>query len=88
MSFQVEITDAAHRDLDEILGWLSRRSPATAVRLAFQYEKALSRLEAFPLSCGLAYENPLVNEDLRHLLFGIRKGRSYRALFVIRGCGE
>ena len=85
MSFQVEITDAAYRDLDEILGWLSGRSPVAAARLAAQYDKALSRLETFPLSCGLAYESPLVKEELRHILFGIRKGRSCRALFVVRG---
>jgi len=85
MSFQVEITEAAYRDLDEILTWFSGRSRASAARLSEQFEKALSRLECFPLSCGLAYENFLMDEDLRHLLFGLRKGRSYRALFVVRG---
>jgi plasmid stabilization system protein ParE len=85
MSFQVEITETANQDLDEILRWLSERAPAAAVKLSSQFDKALSRLEFFPLSCGLAYENSLVKEELRHLLFGIRKGRSYRALFVVRG---
>ena len=82
MSFRVEITETAYRDLDQILSWLSERSPDAAARLSTQFDKALSRLESFPLSCGLAYENPLVGEELRHLLFGIRKGRS---LFVVRG---
>jgi hypothetical protein len=27
MSFQVEITETAYRDLDQILSWLSGRSP-------------------------------------------------------------
>ena len=85
MSFQVEITETAYRDLDQILSWLSERSPVAAARLSTQFDKALSRLESFPLSCGLAHENPLVGEELRHLLFGIRKGRSYRALFVVSG---
>ena len=41
MSFRVEVTEAAHRDLGQILGWLSGRSPDAAARLAAQYEKAL-----------------------------------------------
>jgi len=85
MSFRVEITETAYRDLDQILSWLSERSPDAAAQLSTQFDKALSRLESFPLSSGLAYENSLVGEELRHLLFGIRKGRSYRALFVVRG---
>jgi len=85
MSFRVEITEAAYRDLDEILRWLSGRSLQTATLFTRRFEKALSRLENFPLSCGLAYENAFVDEELRHLLFGLRKGRSYRALFVVRG---
>ena len=52
MSFQVEITETAYRDLDQILSWLSERSPDVAARLSTQFDKALSRLESFPLSCG------------------------------------
>ena len=33
MSFQVEITETAYRDLDQILSWLSERSPDVATRL-------------------------------------------------------
>ncbi len=78
MSFRVEITETAYRDLDQILSWLSERSPDAAARLSTQFDKALSRLESFPLSSGLAHENPLVGEELRHLLFGIQiiAGRS------------
>jgi plasmid stabilization system protein ParE len=85
MSFQVEITETAYADLDRMLGWLAEHSSEAAARLSAQFERALNRLESFPFSCGQAYENSLVSEDLRHLLFGIRKGRSCRALFVIRG---
>jgi plasmid stabilization system protein ParE len=85
VSYRVEMTESAHGDLDRILGWLGERSPQSAARLSAQFEKALSRLESFPLSCGHAYENSLVSEELRHLLFGLNKGRSYRALFVVRG---
>ena len=63
-----------------------RRSPDAAARLSTQFDKALSRLESFPLSSGLAYESPLAGEELRHLLFGIRiiAGRSILAIWV---CG-
>ena len=54
MSCRVEITETAYRDLDQILSWLSERSPDAAARLSAQFDKALSRLESFPLSCGLA----------------------------------
>ncbi len=49
------------------------------------FNEALPRLESFPYSCGLAYENAVFPEELRHLLFGFKKGRLYRALFIIRG---
>jgi hypothetical protein len=38
-----------------------------------------------PLSCGLAFENPDFDEELRHLLFGNHPKRRYRALFTVRG---
>ena len=47
MSFQVEIPETAYRDLDQVLGWLSGRSPDAAARLSTQFDKALSRLESF-----------------------------------------
>ena len=46
---------------------------------------AVERLLSMPLSCGLAYENPRFNEELRHLLFGPHPKRKYRALFAVRG---
>ena len=52
MSFQVEITDAAYRDLDEILGWLSDRSPLAAARLAAQFEKLCPAWRPSPSPAG------------------------------------
>ncbi len=37
-----------------------------------------------PLSCALAFENHLFDEELRNLLFWINPQRKYKALFVIR----
>jgi plasmid stabilization system protein ParE len=84
MSFRVRLTASAAADFEQRLTTIAERSPAVARRLNDRFEQALFRLRDFPLSCGLAYENPSFSEELRHLLFGIRPKRKYRALFVVR----
>lgn len=84
MSFRVRLAASAAADFEQRLGTVAERSTTVARRLNDQFEKALFRLRDFPLSCGLAYENPSFSEELRHLLFGIRPKRKYRALFVVR----
>ena len=84
MSFRVRLTSNAAADFEKRLTTISGRSPALAIRLNDRFEKALLRLRDFPFSCGLAYENPSFSEELRHLLFGIRPKRKFRALFVVR----
>ncbi len=85
MSFRVELAEGAYADLDRLMGWLADRSPGAEDRLSSRFHNALARLEANPFSCGRAYENSGAGEDVRHLLFETRKGRVYRALFVVRG---
>lgn len=85
MSYRVELTEGAYADLDRLTISLAERSPASADRLSAQFYHALPRLESFPLACGIAHESRFSREELRHLLFEVRKGRSYRALFVVRG---
>ena len=85
MSYRVEITERASRDLEEILRTLWERSPDAVRRLSLRFEQTLSRLENHPLSCGLAFENPQLTEELRHALFGNHPKRKCRALFVVRG---
>ena len=85
MSFRIEFSDRARADLFRLLESLAEYSPQAAERLAANFELAASRLRQFPLACGLAYENPRFAEELRHLLFGLPKGRKYRALFTVRG---
>ena len=84
MSVRVRLTTSAAADFEKRLTTVAERSPALAERLNDRFEKALHRLRDFPLSCGLAYENPSFSEELRHLLFGIHPKRKYRALFVVR----
>jgi plasmid stabilization system protein ParE len=85
MSYRIEFTERARRDINRLLDSLAERSPEAAERLSARFEESLSRLEQFPLSCGVAYENPRFDEEVRHLLFGLSKERKYRALFTVRG---
>ncbi len=85
MSFQVRMTRSAEADLERRLSNLAERSPHAARQLNDRFEQALFRLRDFPFSCGLAYENRVFSEEIRHLLFGVSRKRRYRALFTIRG---
>ncbi len=85
MSFRSRMSARASADLDDILAWLSESSTEAAQRFSDLFEAALDRVEARPYTCGLAFENDAFDEEVRHLLFGPRKKRRYRALFVIRG---
>src|SRR4051794_15823028 len=85
MSFRVRLTRDAAADLEQRITALAERSPEAALRLNDRFEAALFRLRDFPLSCGLAHENPRFAEELRHLLSGIHPKRKYRALCAIRG---
>ena len=84
MSYDVELTKEAFNDLDRLAAALSERWPEGSARLIARFQSALSRLKSFPHACGLAYENRYFHGEVRHLLFEIRKGRSYRALFTIQ----
>jgi hypothetical protein len=52
--------------------------------LSARFYEALDRLESRPFSCGLAYENRYFPTEVRHLLFEVWKGKSYRALFIVQ----
>jgi plasmid stabilization system protein ParE len=85
MSSQVRLTRSAEADLEKRLSSLAERWPRAAARLNDRFEQALFRLRDFPFSRGLAHENRLFPEEIRHLLFGLNRKRRYRALFTIRG---
>ena len=84
MTYHVELTEGAYADLDRLASPLARHSAASADGFTRRFHEALTRLETFPLGCGLAYESDDFPEPVRHLLFEVRRGRRYRALFVVR----
>jgi plasmid stabilization system protein ParE len=85
MTDRVEPTAQAEADINRIFAWLWERSQEGARRWYESFWEAAERLKTFPLSCGLAPENDDFDYELRHMLFGTTKGRTYRALFVISG---
>lgn len=85
MRYEVELTRGAEADLDRLVAALAGRWPEGADRLTARFAEAVSRPESFPFGCGLAHENGRFPGEVRHLLFAVRKGRPYRALFTVQG---
>ena len=85
MSFKVYELRRAQADIRSIAGWLAERSPQGARAWLQAYDDMIGRLEDQPLSCGPAPEREDCEFDVRQALFKTRKGRVYRALFVIEG---
>jgi plasmid stabilization system protein ParE len=85
MTYRVELSARAEADMARIHGRLAERSPEGAARWYEAFWDAVARLQLNPFACGLAHESGRFDEELRHLLFGTRRGRIYRALFIVRG---
>jgi hypothetical protein len=80
------IRPTAEADVARLYASLVERGGEDVARRWYEtYAAAVRRLFTMPFSCGLAHENPLFAEELRHLLFGIYPKRKYRALFTVRG---
>jgi toxin ParE1/3/4 len=83
MRYRVELTAQAEAEIDRIFTWLSERSQDAANRWYESFWNSAERLQTFPRSCGVAPENAKFGVELRQILFGTKRGRTYRALFVI-----
>ena len=83
MTFRVEVTAEAERDLAEIQDWLlSQGAGETGLRWLAGLEDAITSLAELPERCGLAPENRIVSSEVRHLLYGT-KPNVYRIIFKI-----
>ena len=85
MTYSVVLLSRAETELTEIAVWLSERSPDGAVRWLDAFDAARKSLSENPSRCGLAPEDELVDEEIRHILFQARRGQAYRAIFTIVG---
>lgn len=83
MTFRVEVTADAERDVDAIPEWLlSQHAGETGLRWFVALEDAIASLAEFPERCALAPENRVFPFEVRHLLYG-HKPHVYRILFMI-----
>ncbi len=85
MTFRVRELRRAQADIRHIAGWLEDRSPRGARAWLDAYDDLVARLEKSADSCGRADESDDCDLDVRQALFKTRRGRVYRALFVIEG---
>ncbi len=81
--FRVLLSRQATNEVAEIVAWLTERSPQGAARWLDALEEAKSKLEDNPLSFPAAPESVVIGAEIRQLLFKTRRGRRYRALFIV-----
>ncbi len=84
MTYHVELTFQAEKDIDHILDWLRRRSPQGAASWYRCWQQVLVDISKNASNTRLAPENDDHDEQIRNLVFKTRRGRPYRTLFVIR----
>ena len=81
---KVQLTSRAQHDVDEIVQWLHNRSPQGASSWYRRWKEILTQLKASADKSALAPESADHDEAIRHVMFRTRRGKSYRALFVVR----
>jgi plasmid stabilization system protein ParE len=84
MTHEVRFTREAAACIRDIRDWLAERSPNGALRWLDALESACGRVAEGPDSFALAPESDEFGEPLRQILFKTRRGRTYRALFIVR----
>ena len=83
MSFTVHEMPKARADKRSIVAWIRERSPSGAAAWLNAYDRAVEQLKKRASSYGAAHENPDLRLYVRQILFKTRRGRVYRALFII-----
>jgi plasmid stabilization system protein ParE len=74
---------SAEANVDQIIAYLSQRSPQGAAAWWKAWQNLLATLRQRPESMGLAPESSYYDDEIRQALFKTRRGRTYRALFVV-----
>lgn len=83
MTFEAVFLRAAQADLDAILEFLGKHSPAGAAAWLEALELAIDALEEHPHRYAKAPENELVTKPIQNISFKTRKGRPYRLVFTV-----
>ena len=84
MSFDVELSARAERDFQSIVDYLAKRSTSGATSWIDAFEAMTLALPASAETHPLAPENDDHVETIRNALFKTRRGRTYRAVYIIR----
>src|SRR5258708_22566103 len=84
MSFNVSVTVGAADDIRGILRWITERSQIGAATWFRTWQSVLQSICDRADHFGVAPESHDHPEPIRQALFKTRRGRPYRALFVIR----
>jgi plasmid stabilization system protein ParE len=75
----------AESDIQHITPWIAERSIQGAYAWLDSYEELMERLAQSAQTYPSAFEAAECKAPLRQALFGTRRGRRYRAIFVIAG---
>ena len=78
MNYDIEFTDVADMEIQNILIWIMGRSPDYADRWQEGLEISINSLTIMPGRCPLAPENNEFDVEVRQLLYGV-----YRILFML-----
>lgn len=84
MTYSVQLTANAQRNLREILSYLKEHSPSGAAAWYRRWLDVLDSLETVAGGCGPTAESPGHDVDLRQINFKTRRGLPYRAIFTLR----
>ncbi len=79
--YDIEISEPAEAEMDEIHYRLLLRSPQAATRLRIGLEEAISSLSQMPGRCPFAPEDGMLDRPIRQLLYR-HGGTTYRILFI------
>jgi toxin ParE1/3/4 len=82
MTYRVELTDRAVRDLEILYLAKNAEESRTAARWFNGLEKAVCGLERHPYRCPAAPEFRRMKRQLRHVLYG-KKPHVYRVIYEI-----
>jgi plasmid stabilization system protein ParE len=83
MTYNIILQPIAQSDIDRIIGYLAERSPQGAVAWCKAWDNLLAELRDRAESFALAPESSYHEDEIRQALFKTRRGRTYRALFVV-----
>lgn len=83
MAYTVRTLPRAEFDAQLIYDWIKERSPDGALRWWNEFLDACASLRRSPDRFALAIECQWDDRDIRQVLFKTRRGKYYRALFVV-----